>query len=117
MGKGFFEVPVAVNEPVKGYAPGSPERKEVSETYKKMYNSTVEVPLYINGKEVTTGDTGTMSPPHDHQHILGSYHKAEKRHVEEAIATALEARKKWSVMPWEQRAAIFLRAAELIAGP
>ena len=117
MGKGFFEVPVAVNEPVKGYAPGSPERKEVSETYKKMYNSTVEVPLYINGMDIKTGDTATMSPPHDHQHILGTYHKAEKKHVETAIATALEARKKWAVMPWEQRAAIFLRAAELIAGP
>lgn len=117
MGKGFFEVPVAVNEPVKSYAPGSAERKEVSETYKKMYNSTVEVPLYINGKDIKTGNTATMSPPHDHKHVLGTYHKAEKKHIEEAISTALKARKKWAVMPWEQRAAIFLRAAELLAGP
>ncbi|OAB76129.1 L-glutamate gamma-semialdehyde dehydrogenase [Cochleicola gelatinilyticus] len=117
MGKGFFEVPVPVNEPVKDYAPGSPERAEVSKTYKQMYNSTVEVPLYINGKDVKTKDTATMSCPHDHQHVLGSYHKAEKKHVDEAIETALEARKKWSQMPWEQRAGIFLRAAELIAGP
>lgn len=117
MGKGFFEVPVAINEPIYSYAPGSKERKEVLETYKKMYGSTIEVPLFINGKDVKTGDTATMAPPHDHQHILGTYHKAEKHHIEEAIATALEARKKWAATPWEQRAAIFLRAAELIAGP
>jgi 1-pyrroline-5-carboxylate dehydrogenase len=117
MGKGFFEVPIAVNEPVKSYAPGSPEREEVLATYKKMYKSTVEVPLYINGKSVKTGNTDTMSPPHDHQHVLGTYHNAEKKHITEAIETALEARKSWSTMPWEQRAAIFLRAAELLAGP
>lgn len=117
MGKGFFNVPVAVNEPVKSYAPGSPERKAVSETYKAMFNSKVEVPMYINGEDVKTGNTRTMSPPHDHQHIVGEYHLAEKKHVEDAIATALEARKSWSQMPWEQRAGIFLKAAELIAGP
>ena len=117
MGKGFFNVPIAVNEPVKSYAPGSPERKAVSEAYKSMFNSKVEVPLYINGKDVKTGNTRTMSPPHDHKHIVGEYHLAEQKHVEEAIATALEARKEWSQMPWEQRAGIFLKAAELIAGP
>ncbi|WP_439151426.1 L-glutamate gamma-semialdehyde dehydrogenase [Winogradskyella sp.] len=117
MGKGFFNVPVAVNEPVKSYAPGSPERKSVQEAYKAMFNSKVEVPLYINGKDVETGNTRTMSPPHDHKHIVGEYHLAEKKHVDEAIATALAARKSWSQMPWEQRAGIFLKAAELIAGP
>ena len=117
MGNGFFEVPIAVNEPVKSYAPGSPERKEVLETYKKMYDSKVEVPLFINGKEVKTKDTATMSPPHEHKHVLGTYHKATKKNVDEAISSALEARKKWAAMPWEQRAGIFLRAAELIAGP
>src|SRR5699024_852653 len=117
MGKGFFKVPVAVNEPVKSYAPNSPEREEVLAKYKEMYNSKVEVPLYINGKEIKTGDTATMSPPHDHQHILGTYHKATKEHIQEAIAGSLEARKKWAKMPWQQRAGIFLRAAELIAGP
>lgn len=117
MGKGFYEVPVAINEPVKGYAPGSAEREEVLATYKKMYQSKIDVPLFINGKEVETGDTGSMNPPHDHQHSLGVYHKADKGLVQEAIDTALEARKKWSKMPWEQRAGIFLRAAELIAGP
>ena len=117
MGKGFFNVPVAVNEPVKSYAPGSPEREAVSEAYKAMFNSKVEVPLYINGKDIKTGNTRTMSPPHDHKHIVGEYHLAEKSHVEDAISTALEARKEWSQMPWEQRAGIFLKAAELIAGP
>ncbi|MEM9679681.1 MAG: L-glutamate gamma-semialdehyde dehydrogenase [Bacteroidota bacterium] len=117
MGKGFFNVPIAVNEPVKSYAPGSPEREAVLAAYKEMYNSKVEVPLYINGKDIATGNTRTMSPPHDHQHIVGKYHLAEQSHVKEAIATALEARKTWSQLPWEQRAAIFLKAAELIAGP
>ncbi len=117
MGKGFFNVPIAVNEPVKSYAPGSPERDAVLKAYKTMFNSSTDVPMYINGKDVTTGNTRTMSPPHDHKHIVGQYHIAEKSHVEEAIATALEARKTWSQMPWEQRAGIFLKAAELIAGP
>ncbi len=117
MGKGFFKVPMAVNEPVKDYAVGSPERAAVAAAYKEMYNSTVEVPLFINGKDVKTGDTDTMSCPHDHKHILGTYHKADKKLAQEAIDTALAARGKWAAMPWEQRAAIFLRAAELIAGP
>ena len=117
MGKGFFKVPVAINEPVKSYKPGSPERKEVLATYKAMLKETLEVPMYINGKFITSGNTQTMRPPHDHKHILGSYHTAEKTHVESAISTALEARKSWSQLPWEQRAGIFLRAAELIAGP
>ena len=117
MGKGFFNVPIAVNEPVKSYAPGSPEREAVAEAYKTMFNSKTEVPMYINGKDVKTGNTRTMSPPHDHKHIVGEYHLAEQSHVNEAIATALEARKTWSQLPWEQRAGIFLKAAELIAGP
>ncbi|WP_028872476.1 L-glutamate gamma-semialdehyde dehydrogenase [Psychroserpens burtonensis] len=117
MGKGFFNVPVAINEPVKSYAPGSPERDEVLQAYKKMFNETIDVPLYINGKDVTTGNTKTMSAPHDHQHVVGTYHVAEKSNIDDAIATALEARKEWSQLPWEQRAGIFLKAAELIAGP
>lgn len=117
MGKGFFKVPVAKNEAVLSYAPGSTERKNVLSAYKTMYQSKVEVPLYINGKYIKTGATQTMSPPHDHQHIVGSYHTANQTHVEQAIATALEARKTWANLPWEHRAGIFLRAAELIAGP
>ena len=117
MGKGFFNVPIAINEPVKSYAPGTPERDAVLKAYKEMFSSKIDVPLYINGKHITTGNTKTMSPPHDHKHVVGTYHLAEKKHVEDAISTALEARKSWSLMPWEQRAAIFLKAAELIAGP
>jgi len=117
MGKGFFNVPIAVNEPVKSYAPGSPERANVLEAYTTMFNSNIDVPLYINGEDVKTGNTRTMSPPHDHQHVVGTYHIAAQSHIDDAIATALEARKSWSLMPWEQRAGIFLKAAELIAGP
>lgn len=117
MGKGFFNVPVAINEPVKSYAPGSPERKAVLEAYKVLYNSYTEVPLYINGQDVKTNNTKKVAPPHDHKHVVGSYHLADKQHVEAAIATALEARKTWSQLPWEHRAGIFLKAAELIAGP
>ena len=117
MGKGFFEVPIAVNEPIKGYAPGSTERTKVLDAYKKMCNSTIDVAMYINGVDVKTGNINTMSPPHDHQHIVGTYHKAEKKNITTAISGALEARNTWANTPWEQRAAIFLRAAELIAGP
>lgn len=117
MGKGFFQVPIAVNEPVKTYAPGTPEREEVLLKYKDMYNTKMEVPLYIGSEEIKTGNTATMHPPHDHKHDLGIYHKAEKKHVEKAIDAALEARKKWAKLEWEQRAAVFLKAADLIAGP
>lgn len=117
MGKGFFQVPTAVNEPVLSYAPGSPEREEVLEQYKAYYNGKVEVPLYIGNEEIKTGNTRPMSPPHDHRHIVGHYHLAEKAHVEKAIANCLESRKAWADLTWEQRAAIFLKAAELIAGP
>ena len=117
MPKGFFNVPKAVNEPVKSYAPNSPEKAAVLAAYKKMWNETMDVPMYIGSEQIKTGNTKTMSAPHDHKHIVGTYHLAEKSHVEKAIASALEARKKWSQMPWEHRAAIFLKAAELIAGP
>uniref|UniRef100_UPI00404840A1 L-glutamate gamma-semialdehyde dehydrogenase n=1 Tax=Flavobacterium sp. TaxID=239 RepID=UPI00404840A1 len=115
--KGFFNVPKAVNEPVKSYAPGSPERAAVAATYTKMWNSQVEVPLYIGKEEIKTGNTKNMSAPHDHQHIVGVYHQADRALVEKAITSALEARKKWAAMAWENRAGIFLKAAELLAGP
>ena len=117
MPKGFFHVPKAVNEPVKSYAPNSPEKVAVLAAYKKMWNETIDVPNYIGNEEIRTGNTKNMSAPHDHKHIVGMYHLAEKKHIEKAIASALEARKKWANMAWEQRAAIFLKAAELIAGP
>lgn len=115
--KGFFHVPKAVNEPVKSYAPNSPEKKAVLEAYKKMWNETIDVPNYIGSEEIRTGNTRNMSAPHDHKHVVGTYHLAEKKHVEQAIANALEAKEAWANLAWEQRAAIFLKAAELIAGP
>ncbi|ADF51290.1 MULTISPECIES: L-glutamate gamma-semialdehyde dehydrogenase [Zunongwangia] len=117
MGKGFFHVPKAVNEPVKTYAPGTPEREEVLLTYKELYNTKFDVPLYIGSEEIRTGKTATINPPHDHKHECGVYHLAEKKHIEKAIDTALEARKKWAKLEWEQRAAVFLKAADLISGP
>jgi 1-pyrroline-5-carboxylate dehydrogenase len=117
MSKGFFHVPAAVNEPVKSYAPNSPEKTAVLKAYTAMWNDKIDVPNYINGEEIRTNNTKSMTAPHDHKHIVGTYHLAEQRHIEAAITTALEARKKWSQMPWEHRAAIFLKAAELIAGP
>lgn len=117
MPKGFFHVPKAVNEPVKSYAPNSPEKAAVLAAYQKMWNETIDVPNYIGSEEIRTGNTRNMSAPHDHQHIVGTYHLAEKKHIEQAIDAALEARTKWANLAWEQRAAIFLKAAELIAGP
>jgi len=117
MTRGFFNVPKAVNEPVKGYAPGSKEREELLATYKKMNATTIDVPMYINGKEIRTGNTKKIRPPHDHQHVVGQFHLAEKSHVDEAIATALAARQAWSSVSWMERASIFLKAAELLAGP
>lgn len=115
--KGFFNVPKAVNEPVKSYLPNSPEKEAVLAAYTKMWNSKIDVPLYIGNEEIRTGNTKNMSAPHDHKHIVGTYHLAEKTHIEKAIANALESRAAWANMAWEQRAAIFLKAAELIAGP
>ncbi|MFJ1426884.1 L-glutamate gamma-semialdehyde dehydrogenase [Capnocytophaga canimorsus] len=117
MGKGFFKVPKAVNEPVKSYAKGTPEREAVLKAYKELWNNSVDVPLYIGADQIRTGKTKNMIAPHDHQHVVGTYHLAEKQHVEKAIATALEARKKWAALPWQERASIFLKAAELITGP
>ncbi|NAS14097.1 L-glutamate gamma-semialdehyde dehydrogenase [Poritiphilus flavus] len=117
MAKGFFQVPTAVNEPIKSYAPGSPEREAVLHQYQKYFNGNEDIPLYIGGEEVRTGNTRTMAPPHDHQHQVGQYHLAEKEQVEAAISNALEARSAWADLTWEQRAAIFLKAAELVAGP
>ena len=117
MTRGFFNVPKAVNEPVKGYAPGSPEREELLATYKEMYAKSEDIPMYINGEEVRTNNTKNIHPPHDHKHTVGHYHVAEKQHIETAISTALQARDAWSSLSWMERAAVFLKAAELLAGP
>ncbi|MFQ3340505.1 MAG: 1-pyrroline-5-carboxylate dehydrogenase [Flavobacteriaceae bacterium] len=117
MANSVFQVPYPTNEPILPYTPGSSEKKAVLVAYAKMYNETIDVPMRIGSKDVTTGETETIQPPHDHKHKLGVYHKANKGHVNEAINAALEARKSWSQMPWESRAAIFLKAAELVSGP
>jgi len=111
MGKGYFQVPTAINEPIKTYAPGSPERESIEKMYKKIYSEKAEVPLYIGKEEIKSGKTKSIRPPHDHQHEVGVYHNAEEEHVDKAIDTALEARKEWAKLPWEQRAAVFLKAA------
>jgi len=115
--KGFFNVPTPVNEPVKVYAPGSPERKELQKALKEARAKQIDVPMYIGSEEVRTGKTRPMSPPHDHQHILGHFHEGDSSHVEQAINAALGAKYAWENMAWEQRAAIFLKAADLLAGP
>ncbi|HCD86341.1 MAG TPA: 1-pyrroline-5-carboxylate dehydrogenase, partial [Algoriphagus sp.] len=115
--KGFFSVPTPVNEPVKSYAPGSPERKELQAALKEARSKQVDVPMYIGSEEVRTGKTRPMSPPHDHQHILGHFHEGDASHVEQAINAALGAKEAWENLAWEQRAAIFLKAADLLAGP
>jgi len=117
MSTGFFKVPKAKNEKVKSYRPGSPERKEVIETYQKMMCSFTEVPMYINGKDVKSKSKKNISPPHDHQKIVGEYYIAEPKHIDAAIDSALAAKENWENMSWENRSAIFLKAAELIAGP
>ncbi|MGB2137664.1 MAG: L-glutamate gamma-semialdehyde dehydrogenase [Flavobacteriales bacterium] len=117
MSKGVFNVPVATNEPVKSYEPGSAEREELLSTYQAMCNSTIDVPLYIGGETIHTSEKINMVPPHDHQHVLGQYSMATAEHVNMAIDAALEAREEWAAMPWHQRVAIFLKAADLLAGP
>jgi 1-pyrroline-5-carboxylate dehydrogenase len=117
MSLGFSRVLPAYNEPVLNYAPGSAERNELKKTLAEMRNQQVDVPMYIGGKEVRSNDTYPLNPPHDHQHVLGHYHKGTAQHVGEAIQAALSARARWSNMPWEDRAAIFLKAADLLAGP
>ena len=117
MSTGFFKVPKAKNEIVKSYRPGSPERKEVVETYQKMISSISEVQMYINGNDVKSKTKKTISPPHDHQKIVGEYYLAEPEHIDNAIDSALAAKENWENMSWENRSAIFLKAAELLAGP
>ena len=117
MPKGIYKVPVPINEPVKSYAPGSVEKKELKAMLAHLRSQELDIPMFIGGKEVRSGQKTRLAPPHDHQHTLGYFHKSDKTHVQAAIDAALQAREKWASMPWEHRAAIFLKAAELIAGP
>ncbi len=118
MSNAYFKVPVAVNEPVRAYAPGSVEHTNLIGKYNEMYNQApIEVPIYIGSEKVYTANKIALTPPQEHGKVLGHYNKATAEHVEQAIAAAMEARVKWAKMPWQERAAIFLRAAELLAGP
>ncbi len=117
MATGFYKVPKAINEPVIAYEKNSKERKSLLAMYDQMYKEQVDIPLYIGNEEIRTGKTVSIHPPHDHQHTVGVYHTAEKEHIEKAVSSALKARINWSKMPWESRAAIFLKAADLLAGP
>lgn len=118
MPNAIYKVPVPANEPVKGYAPNSPEKASLLAKYKEMYNQEpIDVPMYIGGKEVRTNDKRKMAPPHDHKKVLGFYNHGEAKHVTDAINAALAARQKWADLPWEHRAAVFLKAADLLAGP
>jgi 1-pyrroline-5-carboxylate dehydrogenase len=117
MSNAYFKVPLPVNEPVKSYKPGSPEREELKKKIAELKSQQVEIPLIIGGKEIRTGNTEEIRIPHNHSHILGVYHKASKKEVDMAIEAALEARKEWAEMPWEHRVSVFLKMAELLAGP
>jgi len=113
---GIIKVPFPANEPIYSYASGTPERKELTEHMEKMLGEEIEIPLIIGGKEVKTGNFADCPCPHDHKHLLARYHKAGAQEVELAAKAAMEAWKDWSEMDWVSRAAIFLRAAELLAG-
>jgi len=118
MSKGFFQVPLPINEAVKGYAPGSAERTSLSAMYKKMYNQEpIDVPMYIGSELIRTEEKLPLTSPQEHAKVLGYLNRGTKDHVIQAIDTALAARERWSQLPWEHRAAIFLRAADLLAGP
>ncbi|KJS04859.1 MAG: 1-pyrroline-5-carboxylate dehydrogenase [Flavobacteriales bacterium BRH_c54] len=117
MANAYFNVPIATNEPVKGYAPGSKEKEELLATYKELKSKKIEIPMVIGGKAVTSDAQVSIHPPHDHKHELGFYHKGNTQYVHQAIEAALEARKTWANTPWQDRAAIFLKAADLLAGP
>jgi len=117
MSKGFFNVPIASCEPIKSYASGTSEREEVLSEYNRMYNSHIDIPMYIGGEEVYTDDKRKLCPPHDHKHVVGTSNYGGEKEVKMAIDAAMKAREKWSQMGWEHRASIFLKAADLLAGP
>ncbi len=117
MPKGIYKVPTPINEPIKSYIPGSAERKELQAMLKSLRSKQLDIPMYIGNKEVRSNNKIRLAPPHDHKHTLGYFHKSEKKHIEQAIVAALAAKDKWTNLSWEHRAAIFLKAADLIAGP
>ena len=117
MATGFFSVPTPKNEPVLSYAPGSKERAALQQALREARSQMLDIPMYIGSDEVRTGKKKAISPPHDHQHVLGYFHEGDKGHVEQAINAALGAKDLWANLSWENRASIFLKAADLLAGP
>ncbi len=117
MPKGIYKIPQAVNEPVKSYVSKSAERIELQAMLKTLRSKTIDVPMYIGSQQVTSETKIRMSPPHDHKHTLGYFNKSTKEHVKQAIDAALQAKEQWENLAWEQRSSIFLKAAELLAGP
>ncbi len=118
MPKGVFNVPKPVNEPVKGYAPGSAERASLLAMYQKMYKQDpIDVPMYIGANHVRTNEKLPLVSPQDHKKTLGFLNRGTAAHVQQAIETSLAAKERWAALPWEHRAAIFLKAADLLAGP
>ena len=116
MPRGVYNVPIPINEPILDYAKGSPERVDLQATYKELKSKQIDVPMYIGSEEVRTENKQRISPPHDHQHTLGYFNYGNKSHVTQAIHAALSAREAWTKLPWEHRASIFLKAADLLAG-
>ncbi len=114
---GFFKIPTAINEPVLDYAPNSKEKLALKKALTEARSKVIDIPMYINGMEIRTGNTQDIFPPHDIKHQIGTFHKGEAQHVTDAINAAMAAKPAWENLPWEQRAAIFLKAAELLAGP
>ncbi|MDQ3111474.1 MAG: L-glutamate gamma-semialdehyde dehydrogenase [Bacteroidota bacterium] len=117
MPKGIYKVPTPINEPIKMYAPGSPERAELKKMLADLRSVELDIPMYIGEKEVRSENKIRIAPPHDHKHTLGYFHKSSKEHVTQAIDAALAAKEKWTNLSWEHRASIFIKASELIAGP
>jgi 1-pyrroline-5-carboxylate dehydrogenase len=117
MPNGLVPIPKPVNEPIRAYAPGSPEKVSLKAAMRQMLSEEIEIPLIIGGKEVRTGNTAKAVCPHDHQHVLATYHKAGEKEIHLAIEAAATAWREWSEMAWEDRAAVLLKAAELLAGP
>jgi 1-pyrroline-5-carboxylate dehydrogenase len=117
MSTGFFHVPVPKNEPVLSYAPGTKERAALKQALAEARATVVDVPMYIGAEEVRSGNKKPLTPPHDHKHLLGHFHEGDKSHVTQAIDAALAAKELWAGLSWENRASIFLKAADLLAGP
>jgi 1-pyrroline-5-carboxylate dehydrogenase len=115
MNYGYFSYPEPANEPVFSYAPGTPERAALKKTLAELKKKPIEIPMYIGGKQVKSGNKMPIHPPHEKNHILGYFHAGDEKHVKQAIDAALKAKQSWAEMPWADRAAIFLKAADLIS--